>query len=68
MYRSCEFKGCGTKLAAIRYMQHHLSLPHVRCSCSWVGTYWGKHMAMMRRVGDEREHVQLGLATAKRSA
>ena len=58
--RECPMPGCSTNLGGGRHRERHIALEHRSCSCGWVGVYWNKHMSMMRRVEDTREHTDLG--------
>jgi hypothetical protein len=57
---NCPVPGCSVASSSGRYMDKHAEQPHVKCSCGWVGVYWNKHMAMMRRKEDTREHMLEG--------
>lgn len=62
---NCPVPGCRVRSSSKRYMDKHAAQVHVGCACGWVGVYWAKHNAMMRRQEDTREHTDLGPVEVK---
>jgi hypothetical protein len=58
-YRPCRYRDC-TVRASDAYLARHERLPHIRCSCSWVGAQfnWASHRAQRIRFSLEDPEVE----------